>query len=359
MTPEAFTGALCGLAAAFLFGVATPLAKGLLAEIGPQFLAGLLYLGAGIGLFSIRLVARTSVEARLRRADLPALLAVIFAGGVVGPVLLMWGLRRVSALPASLLLNLEAPFTVLIAVSVFREHLGSYARAAVVLILVGAAALKLPVGNSAVDVPGMIAIGGACLAWAIDNNLTQRLTLRDPFAIVRIKTLAAGAVNTILAIALGATWPRTHTVVVAMALGAVSFGASVVLDAYALRRIGAAREAAFFATAPFVGALSSLLIRGESLHTIDLAAMLLMAFGVVMLLRERHSHLHAHEPLEHEHLHVHDEHHQHQHGPEVPAEEPHTHVHRHAPIVHEHAHVPDLHHRHRHGPQDPKIRKRS
>lgn len=164
-----------------------------------------------------------------------------------------------------------------------------------------------------------------------------------------MKTLGAGLVNTALGLyVVSGVLPAGRYIAGALVLGSFSYGASVVLDAYALRRNGAAREAAYFATAPFVGALLSVIFLGDPLRRAAVLAMAAMLLGVGFLLRERHGHLHQHEPLEHEHLHEHDAHHQHQHRPEDPPGEPHSHAHRHAPLVHDHPHLPDAHHRHRH-----------
>jgi drug/metabolite transporter (DMT)-like permease len=337
-----------GLLAAALFGISAPLAKVLLGTLRPQILAGLLYLGAGLGLSLFRALRPAKAESPLRRSDVLPLLAVVAFGGIVGPLLMLLGLLRVGALTGSLLLNLEAPLTILLAVLLFGEHLGRYAAAAAVLILGGAALLKLQPGRSQADGWGVLLLSGACLCWALDNNLTQRLTLRDPVALVRIKTLAAGSVNLLIAILLGAPLPGLGTMANALLLGCVSYGVSVVLDAYALRLVGAAREAAFFATAPFIGALVSVVLCGDRLGVADVGAMGAMALGVALLLRERHSHEHTHSELQHEHIHSHDAHHQHEHAPGDPPTEPHSHAHRHAPLIHDHPHLPDLHHRHDH-----------
>lgn len=342
-------GAFLGLAAAALFGLSTPLAKLLLGSISPVLLAGLLYLGAAAGLWLHRLARPSTTEARLKYDDIPKLTGVVVAGGILGPLLMLFGLSRVTALAGSLLLNLEAPSTVLIAVAAFHEHLGRHAAAAVVFIVGGAVILKIEPGEVGADTSGVVLLAGACFCWALDNNLTQRLSLRDPFAIVRAKTLVAGVFNTALGLLVaGGQMPNARYVAAALALGSVSYGISVVLDAYALRLVGAAREAAFFATAPFVGALASLVVLRDSLRWFDVVAMVLMALGVALLLRERHAHVHLHEELEHEHLHEHDEHHQHQHGPDDPPAEPHSHPHGHVRLVHDHPHLPDAHHRHGH-----------
>jgi drug/metabolite transporter (DMT)-like permease len=344
-------GAALGLGAAALFGVSAPLAKVLLGAFSPVLLAGLLYTGAALGLWLHRAFAPPSQEARLARRDVGSLAAVVIAGGIAGPVLMLFGLQRVTALTGSLLLNLEAPLTVLLALAAFGEDLGRGALLAALAIIAGAALLELEPGALGGDSWGVLLLAAASACWALDNNLTQRLSLRDPFAIVRVKTLVAGAVNTALGlwIAQRGPQPSAASVLAALALGSLSYGVSVVLDAYALRAIGAAREAAYFATAPFVGALAAVLLLGEEVTPRAALAMLVMAGGVAGLLRERHSHVHEHEALEHEHLHTHDDgHHQHEHDPHVQRGEPHSHAHRHEPLIHEHRHVPDLHHRHRH-----------
>lgn len=341
-------GAVYGLLAAVLFGLSAPLAKLLLGAMSPQLLAGLLYLGAGVGLSVWRWLRPAGSEAPLQRGDWPTLTAVVAAGGIAGPLLLLWGLTRVSAVTGSLLLNLEGPLTMLVATVFFREHLGWRGALAAALILLGAGLLKLQLGEGTSDGWGMLAIALACLAWAIDNNLTQRLSLRDPFAVVRVKTLAAGGFNVTLGLALGGHLPAARLTALAALLGLVSYGVSVVLDAYALRLVGAAREAAYFATAPFFGTCFAAFFLGEQLSAADLAAMLLMVGGVVCLLLERHSHVHQHEPIAHEHSHTHDAHHQHEHGSDDPPGEPHSHAHQHEALVHEHPHLSDLHHRHRH-----------
>jgi len=349
MNPSTATrGALLGLGAAALFGVSAPLAQLLLPGAGPLVLAALLYLGAGVAL-SAYLLLRGPGERRetpIRRADVWLLGGIVLTGGMLGPVLLLVGLARLSAIAGSLLLNLEAPFTILIAVLVFREHLGKHLALAAACVLAGALLIGLEPGSLRADLGGVLAIAGACLAWGVDNNLTQRLSLRDPIAVVRFKTLAAGSCNLVLGLALGQAFPRGPVLAAALVLGAFSYGLSIVLDMYALRLLGAAREAAYFATAPFVGAVLAVPLRGRWPTPADVAAAALMIAGVVLMLRERHGHRHTHEAVEHEHMHVHDEHHQHAH--EGPISEPHSHPHRHVAMTHDHPHLPDLHHRHRH-----------
>lgn len=339
-------GAVLGLGAAVLFGISTPLAKQLVGEVRPQLLAGLLYTGAAIVLSLLRTGSAAKREARLRRTDVPALLVVTAFGGVAAPVLLLVGLERVTGVAASLMLNLEAVFTLLLALAVFGEHLGRKAAWGAAAVTAGAAVLGVGGGESRADWIGIGCVALACLCWAIDNNLTQRLSGRDPFSIVRVKATVAGLVNIGLAVVLGAVWPGPIVVVSALALGGAAYGLSVLLDAYALRYVGAARESAYFGTAPAFGVLGSILVLGERVDVVEATAIVAMALGVYLLLTERHDHLHPHEALQHDHVHRHDDgHHVHHHGSPV---EVHSHPHVHAQLTHAHAHVSDVHHRHDH-----------
>jgi drug/metabolite transporter (DMT)-like permease len=348
---SSFLGALAGLTSAVLFGASVPITKRLLPEIAPVLLAGLLYLGGGLAVGVVRvLAARRIVEANLDRSDLPRVIAIVVLGGVVGPLALVHGLRSVSGVSGALLLNLEGPLTVLIALTLFGEHLGKGAALGAGLVFGGACLLALPGarGGGATQLGGVLLLALACAAWAMDNNLTQGLAGKDPWQVVIAKTLGAGTGLVSLALVLGQPLPGGRLVLGALALGALAYGASVLLDAFALRLLGAAREAAFFATAPFAGALLSVPVLGERIGSAQVGAGVVMILGVALLVRERHGHEHTHETLEHTHRHVHDAHHQHSHPEGVDPSAPHVHPHRHAPLTHVHAHVSDAHHRHAH-----------
>jgi drug/metabolite transporter (DMT)-like permease len=345
-------GVPLALWSAALFGASTPLAKLLLgAGLDPWLLAGLLYLGSGIGLAIVELIRRARgggpAEAPLRRVDLPWLALVVLSGGVAGPVLLMIGLAATPATAASLLLNLEGLATMAIAWLMFRENVDRRLLAGAAAILAGAGVLSWQGGPGGIGW-GMLAIAGACLAWGIDNNLTRKLSAADPVQIALIKGLAAGAVNLALAMAIRPQLPEAATIAGAALLGFFGYGVSLVMFVLALRHLGAARTGAYFSTAPFLGAVLAVAMLGEPVTWQLAVAGALMAAGVALHLVERHEHEHAHEALEHEHRHVHDAHHRHAHLPGDPAGEPHTHPHRHAPLVHKHPHYPDLHHRHGH-----------
>ncbi len=343
-------GVPLALGSAILFGLTTPLAKALLGQFDPQLLAGALYLGAGAGLAGFHLGRRAiglpAPEAPLRRADLPWLAAVVFFGGFLAPLLLMAGLSATGAANASLLLNLEGLATMAIAWLVFHENVDARLFAGAMAILAGAVVLSWQGRGLALD-RGALLVAGACLAWGIDNNLTRKLSSADPVSIVAIKGLAAGSVNVFAALALGAEAPGVAYSGAAAFLGFFAVGVSLVLYILALRRLGAARTGAYFALAPFIGALASLVLLHEQPTARLFVAGALMGLGLWPHLAERHEHEHRHEALEHEHVHVHDEHHQHSH--DGPVTEPHSHRHRHERLAHSHPHYPDLHHRHHHG----------
>lgn len=341
-------GYLVGLSAALLFGVSAPVAKLLLDDVQPQMLAGLLYLGAFLAVLPLLPRGARRNEARLRRADVPTLAGIVFTGGVVAPVLLLVGLERLTGITGSLLLNLEGPLTLLVGVVVLHEHLGRRAGLGSIVIFAGSALIGLRGGAGNFDVAGVVLVAGASLGWAVDNNLTQRLSVRDPVQIVAVKTGVAACVNVGLAATRGEALPSPPVLAGALVLGAGAYGVSILFDAYALRALGAAREAAVFATAPFAGALLAVPLLAETWTMGDVAAAVAMAIGVALLVGERHEHVHSHEPMAHDHRHVHDEHHRHEHPPGVDPTGPHSHPHRHDPLVHSHPHVSDAHHRHRH-----------
>ena len=337
-------GVLAALAAALLFGAGTPLAKLLLSSIGAWLLAGLLYLGSGVGLTAYRLLTRAP-PARLPKGELLWFAGAIFAGGIVGPVLLMFGLTGMPASGASLLLNAEGVFTALLAWFAFKENFDRRIALGMAMIVLGAATLSWPGEARFAGLWPTLAILGACFAWGIDNNLTRKVSLTDATWIASIKGLVAGAVNLVLAIRLGAAVPPTAGLGGAMLVGFFAYGVSLALFVVALRNLGTARTGAYFSVAPFFGAVLALIL-GDPLTLQLVAAGALMGIGVWLHLTEHHDHLHVHEAMEHSHRHVHDAHHQHVHDPSWDGKEPHTHMHRHEPLVHSHPHYPDAHHRH-------------
>ena len=339
------------LGAAALFGLSTPLAKLLLGAISPVLLGGLLYLGSGLGLLIARLWRDQGWQVTgLKPGQWPWLAGAIVFGGVLGPVALMLGLQQTAGSTASLLLNLEAVLTAVLAWVAFKENADRRVVAGMLAIVAGGVILSWP-GESADQTRlgwGAALIVLACLCWAIDDNLTRKVSASDALFIAGSKGLVAGCVNVSIAVALGDAWPAWPTTLGAMAVGLLGYGISLVLFVLALRGLGTARTGAYFSVAPFIGALVSLLLLGESVGSGFWLACALMAFGVWLHLTERHEHEHTHEPMEHSHAHVHDEHHQHSHDFDWDGQEPHVHEHRHQAITHRHPHFPDIHHRHVH-----------
>jgi drug/metabolite transporter (DMT)-like permease len=332
------------LLSAALFGASTPLAKMLLGSTSPLLLAGLLYLGAGVGL-----LAWLSVHGgpkRVASGDLPWLAAAIICGGIAGPALLMFGLTRTDGATASLLLNLEAVLTAAIAWVVFKENVDRRVFAGMLAIVVGGAVLSFQ-GRPRLE-PGIALIAAACLAWALDNNLTRRISGADAATLACIKGLIAGSINLGLAMLQGASLPAPGVIAAAGVVGLFGYGVSLALFIVALRDLGTARTGAYFSVAPFFGAAIALPLLAETPGWGFWAAAALMALGVWLHISERHRHQHAHEPLSHEHEHMHDEHHRHEHAFAWDGSEPHTHPHQHGALSHSHPHHPDLHHRHRH-----------
>jgi drug/metabolite transporter (DMT)-like permease len=339
------------IGAALLFGLSTPLAKGLVGDVPPLLLAGLLYVGSGLGLL-VLLGGRVAAGRRAgitwpRGVEIGWLLGAILAGGVLGPFLLMFGLRAIDAASASLILNLEGVFTALLAWFVFNENFDKRIAWGMAAIVAGGIVLSLGPALRAQGLVGPLAIAGACLAWSIDNNLTRKVSIHDAMSIACAKGLVAGSVSVALALASGSSLPGARVVLEAGLLGFVGYGLSLTLFVVALRGLGTARTGAYFSLAPFLGAAFAVVL-GAPVTVPLLAAGALMAIGVWLHLTERHAHLHSHAAASHEHRHVHDEHHRHEHAPGQDTTEPHSHTHVHEPLRHAHAHYPDVHHRHEH-----------
>jgi len=331
---------------AILFGAGTPVAKLLLDDVSPWLLAGLLYSGAGLGLATVRLVRR-SPPVRVNREELAPLAGAIVCGGMLGPVLLMVGLAHLPATASSLLLNAESIFTALIAWVIFKENVDRRIAFGMATIAGGAVLITIADGMSVGDVWPSLAILGACLCWSVDNNLTRSVSLNDATWLAAVKGGVAGPVNLALALLVGASIPSAPHVVASIAVGFVAYGLSLVLFIVALRHVGTARTGAYFAVAPFFGAVLAVAL-GDPISGWLIAAGVLMAVGVWLHFTERHAHQHTHHAQIHSHLHRHDEHHDHPHGEPVPAGTWHRHEHLHGELVHSHEHFPDSQHRHRH-----------
>ena len=340
-------GILAALGSALLFGAGTPLAKLLLTHVSPWLLAGLLYIGSGLGLTLYRYIIRAPAV-HLPAQEKGWFAAAILAGGVIAPVLLMLGLLAMPASGASLLLNMEGVFTALLAWFVFKENFDRRIALGMALIVAGALVLGWPTEIRFAGIWPALAILGACFAWGLDNNLTRKLSLTDATWIASIKGLIAGSVNLVLACIVGATLPSLANIAAAMTVGFFAYGISLTLFVIGLRHLGTARTGAYFSVAPFFGAVLAIML-GDAITLPLIITGVLMALGIWLHLSEHHEHSHHHTEIAHTHEHSHDDaHHQHIHEPSVAANLMHTHQHSHTAIKHKHSHYPDSHHQHSH-----------
>jgi drug/metabolite transporter (DMT)-like permease len=337
------------LGSALLFGASVPFAKQLLGNTSPLLLAGILYLGSGVGLLLFRLIKNKGWEPiHLFKREWFWLMGAILFGGVLAPTLLMIGLMQTSAATTSLLLNLESVLTAILAWIFFKENTDRRIVAGMFFIVAGGVVLSLGEKLSAQHWLGVASIGAACLCWAIDNNLTRKVSISDSVFIAGSKGLVAGITNVSLALILGFSLPAFSILAGGLLLGFLGYGISLVLFVLALRGLGAARTGAYFSTAPFIGATIAILFFHNPVSSLFWISAVLMSVGVWIHFAEQHIHLHTHEPLWHTHQHTHDEHHNHQHSFPCDLKKPHTHPHQHEQQTHSHSHYPDTHHRHLH-----------
>jgi drug/metabolite transporter (DMT)-like permease len=338
---------LLALLSAVLFGASTPASKLLLRDLAPLQLTGLLYLGAAAGVAPIVwLERRRGVRATGGRANAARLAGAVLLGGLLGPVLMLFGLRQSQAGSVSLLLNLEIVATALLGVAFFREPLGRLGWAGVAGVVAAGAILA---GSS--GWPGLVSallVAAACVCWGLDNHWTALIDGITPAASTLAKGIGAGVAALALGITAAPFAAPPAVSAAAHATGALCYGASIALYIAAAHELGATRAQSVFASAPFVGAGLSFALLGEPFGWEHAAATPLFAVSLAALLRSQHAHAHVHEALEHVHSHSHDDgHHLHAH-PGLPRTARHTHAHRHERLEHMHPHWPDVHHRHGH-----------
>jgi drug/metabolite transporter (DMT)-like permease len=267
---------------------------------------------------------------------------------VAAPIVMMVSLRRTTAATASLLLNFESIATVLIAAVLFKEAVGRRVWTAAAVVALAAALLSVEPGSRWVVSLSSLGVLLACVLWGLDNNLTQRISAKDPLVIAMIKGIVAGIVTLALSRISSGQLPGLLPSLGALALGFVSYGLSIYLFILSLRGLGTARTGALFGTAPFIGVAGSLILFHTTITWQFMAAFPLMVAGAWLLLAERHGHSHTHEEFEHAHAHAHDEHHQHDHDETPITGNVHAHLHKHPVLTHGHSHTPDIHHRHGH-----------
>jgi drug/metabolite transporter (DMT)-like permease len=335
---------------ASLFGSSTPIAKLLVEDIPPVILAGILYLGAFLGLFVLHVSKRIlNIEKKihLKKPDIPWLAGAILTGGVLGPICLMTGLTLVSGFTASLLLNLEGIATALIAILFFKEYTGKRFWLVLCCMTLAGIFLTWDPNLGQFNVRGPIFVVLAMIFWGLDNNLTRKISDKDPSFIAMLKGLIGGIISISVAFYFGMRISLNWTIFFALLLGAFSYGVSLIFFIRALQGLGAARTGAFFTLGPFIGAIVSILLLNEWIGWVMYPGTGLMIIGVLLIVSESHSHKHKHERLTHEHYHWHDDgHHLHKHRKKIRGH--HIHEHSHDEVIHVHSHWPDTHHRHSH-----------
>jgi drug/metabolite transporter (DMT)-like permease len=346
----ALRGGLLALLAATLFGLSTPLVQRFGQGLGAFSTAALLYAGAAFVALWMR--QPVELEAKLQRYDMPRLLAMAGFGAVIGPVALAWGLQHTSGTSASLMLTLEALFTVILAWCLYGESMNKRVATAMLLLLAGGMALVADQGLAGnTQLLGLLAVLAATAAWGFDNTLSRGVADRDPAQVVMVKSALGASASTVLAVLFGESAPPLTSALALIIVGAVGYGLSLRFYLLAQRAFGAARTGSVFAFAPFIGAMGAFAFGDRSMGWIMLAAGGLMLVGVALHLMESHGHPHTHEVLEHEHAHSHDPKHadgHHHHSHAVLPTGPHSHPHKHEPMQHTHPHVPDAHHGHTH-----------
>jgi len=358
MNKQKFYPVLLVLVASVLFGASTPLTKMLLGEIQPVPLAAFLYLGSGFGLSAFQIVnhilyTKTKKnfikEAPLKKKDYHWLLGATITGGILAPIILLSSLQSTPSSTASLLLNFESVATTLIAIAVFKENAGKQLIGAIILITLASILLSWNTNNQWGISLGSVGILIACFCWGIDNNFTRNISSKNPFTVVSIKGLAAGAFSFALSLLMNIKLPDFKIIAAAMVIGFFCYGVSVLLFVIAMRHLGSARTCALFGTAPFIGAVLSLILLNDMPGIMFIIAIPFMILGTVLLIKENHQHTHKHESGEHEHTHSHnDGHHSHEHLNEKAASGFHSHLHTHTAMEHSHQHAPDIDHRHGH-----------
>lgn len=270
------------LLAAALYAISTPVSKLLLQDVAPTMMAGLLYLGAGIGMFGLGMVRRgvkaLPHENHLTRRDLPYTVGMVLLD-IAAPICLMVGLTRTTSANASLLNNFEIVATALIALMVFREKISRRLWLAIGLITLSSMILSFEDAASLDFSFGSLFVLAACVCWGFENNCTRMMSASDPLEIVVIKGFGSGLGSLVLALAVREPLPPLQVLPVVLVLGFVAYGLSIFFYVYAQRRLGAAKTSAYYAVAPFIGVLLSRLILQEAFTQVFLIALAIMMAG--------------------------------------------------------------------------------
>ncbi len=343
-----YSAMIVALFSAALFGINTPFNKILLNDLDPVFLAGLLYLGASIGLLPVILVRKELPHLlNLNRSNKIRLSGSVILGGIVGPVLVLTGLKYASASSVSLWLNLELAATAFLGFLFFKDFLGLKGWAGVILALVSG--LILSANEGASGILSAVLVGSACICWGFDNHFTALIDGISAVQSTFIKGLFAGFVNTAAGFYFSGSIPSFEFIIYAIILGSVSYGLSIVLYIISAQKLGAIRSQIIFSSAPFFGVFFSMIFLSESISIIQILSFVLFTISIIFFMFEKHEHYHHHHKTEHIHFHRHDDlHHDHHNPHDKEKISYHEHLHLHDENEHAHPHWPDIHHRHKH-----------
>lgn len=268
--------------AAILYAINIPFSKILLDSAPPTMMAAFLYLGAGIGMGTMMVARRKSIfkgrEANLVSSDLPFVVAMVVLD-IAAPILLMFGLKHATAANVSLLNNFEIVATALIAMMFFREKVTKTLWMAIGFVTIACMLLTVETNGVLSFSVGSLLVIGATVCWGLENNCTRQIADKDPMQIVTIKGFGSGFGALLISVAVGEAMPRLSTLLLIAMLGFVSYGLSIYVYTYAQRGIGAAKTSTYYAVAPFVGTLLSIIFLNEHITPILVGALVLMAIG--------------------------------------------------------------------------------
>ena len=264
--------------AAALYALNAPISKLLLIQIPSTMMAGLLYLGAGIGMFLLEKLTKNKKEQPLTKKELPFTIAMVVLD-IAAPIFLMIGLTKCSAANASLLNNFEIVATSLIALFIFREAINKKLWSAIVLVTISSILLSFENMSSLEFSWGSLFVLLACICWGFENNCTRMLSSKNPAQIVIIKGIGSGCGALVLSLIIGEFYFHLGYIILALLLGFVAYGLSIYFYIYAQRYLGAAKTSTYYAISPFVGAAISLISFREQPSVIFLIALAIMAVG--------------------------------------------------------------------------------
>ncbi|PKK94622.1 MAG: EamA family transporter [Tenericutes bacterium HGW-Tenericutes-5] len=278
--------------AALFYGFSAPLSKVLLNYLSPYLMSSLLYFGAGIGMFLIVMLSKKQRTIPLNQTygkkDIKYIVLMILLD-IIAPILLMLGLLRTNASTASLLNNFEIVFTAIIAMIFFKEVIGKKMWISIALIVVSGVFLSFEDFTGFHVSFGAVLVLLASLSWGLENNCTRMLSHGNPLYVVILKGFGSGLGSLIIAFSLNEMNAIWYYVIFALLLGFFSFGMSLYFYISAQKTLGAARTSAYYATAPFAGAIFSFIFLNEEISIVFIIAFVVMAFGTYLAIRENNT----------------------------------------------------------------------